>query len=377
VTVVVVGAGCFGAWTALCLARSGHRVTLIDAYGPANSRASSGGETRLIRMGYGADEIYTRWSSRSLELWKDLFEATEPTLFRETGILWMGREHDPLTTSTLATLTRVGVPHERVSRAELDCRWPQVDFGSVTWAIHEPRSGVLLARRAVGTVVREAARTGVRYLTAAAQPPGIDRRLAFISTRSDERISADTFVFACGPWLPKLLPDLLRDRIVPTRQEVLYFGPPAGDERFAAPALPAWIDFGEEMYGVPDLDARGFKIALDRHGGIFDPDVSDRAAGETLPVVRAYLDRRFPALRNAPLVSSEVCQYENSCNGDFLIDRHPEIENVWIVGGGSGHGFKHGPAVGEYVARLVSDGAVPDERFRLSTKLPVQMRTVY
>jgi glycine/D-amino acid oxidase-like deaminating enzyme len=331
-------------------------------------------------MGYGAEEIYTRWSWRSLELWKGLFERTDPTLFRETGVLWMARDRDPLTTSTLATLARVGIPHERLSRPDLEARWPQVDFGPVTWAIYEPASGVIMSRRAVAAIVADAEQEAVRYLTAAVRRPDSRQgpgRIDTITTQAGETIGGDVFVFACGPWLPKLFPDLLDGRIVPTRQEVLYFGPPAGDRRFAPPALPAWIDFGEEIYGLPDLGARGFKIAVDRHGPVFDPDTGDRIAGETLPEIRAYLARRFPGLTDAPLVASEVCQYENTCNGDFLIDQHPEFENVWLVGGGSGHGFKHGPAVGEYVARLVIDGGAPDERFRLSTKQRVQMRTVY
>jgi glycine/D-amino acid oxidase-like deaminating enzyme len=350
---------------------------LIDAFGPANARASSGGETRLIRMGYGAEEIYTRWSWQSLTLWKALVERTDPALFRETGVLWMARERDPLSTATLATLERVGIPHERLSRADLDWRWPQVDFGPVTWAIYEPTSGVLLARRAVAALVRDAERASVRYLTAAVRPPAGHGRLNAVVTEADETIEGDSFVFACGPWLPKLFPDLLHGRIVPTRQEVLYFGPRAGDRRFAAPALPAWIDFGEEMYGVPDIDARGFKIALDRHGPVFDPDTGDRSAGETLREVRAYLERRFPGLSAAPLVASEVCQYENTSNGDFLIDRHPDLRNVWLIGGGSGHGFKHGPAIGEYVSRLVAEDGASDERFRLTAKARVQMRAVF
>jgi sarcosine oxidase len=376
--VVVVGAGCFGAWTAYSLARSGHAVTLLDAYGPGNSRASSGGETRVIRMGYGAQEIYTRWSWRSLELWKTLIDRAGSTLFHETGVLWMARDQDSLTRSTLATLERVGVPHEHLSRAQLESRWPQIDFGNVTWAIHEPRSGVLMARRGVEAVVREAGRKGVRYVAAAVQPPIAGRgRIDAVTTQSGETMSAAAFVFACGPWLPKLFPDLLGDRIFATRQEVLYFGPPPGDPRFAPPSMPAWIDFGEEMYGIPDIEARGFKISLDRHGPPFDPDTGDRVAGQTFDAVRAYVARRFPALRDAPLVGAEVCQYENSGNGDFLIDRHPELENVWLVGAGSGHGFKHGPAVGEYVARLVIEGGDVDERFALATKEKIQKRAVY
>jgi monomeric sarcosine oxidase len=377
-SVVVVGAGCFGAWTARHLAQSGHAVTLLDAYGPGNSRASSGGETRLIRMGYGAQEIYTRWSWRSLELWKAFIERVDATLFHETGVLWLAREQDPLTTSTLATLERAGVPHEWLSRAQLESRWPQIDLAADAWAIHEPRSGVLMARRAVEAVVRETVRDGTRYVADVVQPPAIGRgRIDAVTTQSGETMSAAAFVFACGPWLPKLFPDLLGDRIFSTRQEVLYFGPPPADRRFAPPVMPAWIDFGEEMYGIPDIEGRGFKISLDRHGPPFDPDSGDRLASETIDAVRAYLARRFPALRGAPLVAGEVCQYENTCNGDFLIDRHPQLENVWLVGGGSGHGFKHGPALGEYVARLVIEGGAVDERFTLATKEKVQKRAVY
>lgn len=298
--VIVVGAGCFGAWTAYWLARSGHDVTLLDAHGPGNSRASSGGETRVIRMGSGAEEIYTRWSWRSLELWKAFFERVDPTLFRETGVLWMARERDTLTTSTLATLERVGVPHERLSRAQLESRWPQVDYGAVTWAIHEPGGGVLMWRRAVEAVVRESERAGVRYVTAAVNivpPPVGQRRLDAVTTRSAGRIGGAAFIFACGPWLPKLFPELIGDRSFVTRQEVLYFGPPPGDSRFAPPAMPAWIDFGEEMYGIPDIEARGFKISLDRHGAPFDADTGDRVAGRD-DRCRARLP--CPALPGAP-----------------------------------------------------------------------------
>ena len=325
--VVVVGAGCFGAWTAYHLARSGHTVTLLDAYGAGNTRASSGGETRVIRLGYGAQEIYTRWAWRSLSLWKALFERVDPALFLETGVLWMAHEHDTLADATLAALERAGVPHERLTRAELESRWPHIDFGGaggrepvggVAWAIHEPRSGVLMARRSVDAVVREAGREGARYLAAAVEPPAIGRgRLGTVTTQSGTTISAATFVFACGPWLPKLFPDLLGDRIFTTRQEILYFGPPPGDLRFAPPAMPAWIDFGEEMYGIPDIEARGFKIALDRHGPPFDPDTGDRLAGRTLDTVRAYLARRFPALGDAPLVGAEVCQYREQLQWRF------------------------------------------------------------
>jgi glycine/D-amino acid oxidase-like deaminating enzyme len=376
--VVVVGAGCFGAWTAHHLAVAGCEVTLVDAHGPAGSRASSGGHTRLIRLGYGAQEIYTRWSLKSLAGWKALAERTASTLFHQTGVLWLAREHDPLTTATLETLARVGAPHEQLSRAKLESRWPQVDFGTIGWAILEPESGVLMAHRAVRALVGSLVGGSVRYAAAAVKAPARPSGgLESVETVSGDTLRGDAFVFACGPWLPALFPELLGERIFVTRQEALYFGPPPGDARFTSVALPAWIDFAEEVYGVPDIDGRGFKISLDRHGAPFDPENGDRVAGETLPAARTYLARRFPALAGAPLVSAEVCQYENTSNGDFLIDRHPDVDNVWLVGGGSGHGFKHGPAVGEYIARLITEAETPDERFCLRTKERMQRRVVY
>jgi monomeric sarcosine oxidase len=377
--VAVIGAGAFGAWTAWFLARSGRSVVLIDAYGPGNSRASSGGETRVIRMGYGADEWYTRWSGRSLDLWKDLAASSGQRLFYATGVLWMARGDDPLTVQTLATLSRLNVRHERLTRPELEARWRQIDFGPVTWGIYEPDSGVLMARRAVQAVAAEAAREGAARITGSAVPPAPGSgRLEAIALQDGSRVSAGTFVFACGPWLPKLFPSLLGERIFPTRQEVFYFGPPAGDARFAPPAMPVWVDFAEETYGLPDIESRGFKLAPDRHGPPFDPDTGERrVTAEGIASAREFLARRFPALKDAPLVASEVCQYENSSNGDFLIDRHPDRENVWLVGGGSGHGFKHGPAVGEYVAARIADGKPVDPKVSLDTKQKVQKRTVY
>jgi len=239
-------------------------------------------------------------------------------------------------------------------------------------------SGVLLARRAVQTVVREALKSGVEYLQESIAPPNQGGRFDRLVTGSGERISAAVYVFACGAWLPKIFPDVLAERIHPTRQEVFYLGAPAGT-RFQPPALPVWIDFKNEAYGLPDTEGRGVKVAIDRHGEAFDPDTKDRVAGsEGLAEVRRYLARRIPELQNAPVNETRVCQYENTSNGDFLIDRHPEFENVWLVGGGSGHGFKHGPFVGEYVAARI-EGRVEgiEPRFSLATKSDEHQRAVY
>ncbi len=383
----VVGAGVFGASIAHALNRLGKRVLLVDAHGPGHGRSSSGGETRLVRIGYGVetagDQWYSRWALSSLREWRALSARLRQRLFFETGVLWMARGEDPRTAGMLTTLAELAVPHERLSRRQIVERFPQFDPGEIAWGLLERESGVLLARRAVQALVDEAISEGVAYSRAAIPVPVPlerfrDAGLGMLVTLGGDAISAGTFLFACGPWLPKLFPDVLSGRIVPTRQDVFFFAPGPGDARFAPPAMPAWVDFEEGTYGVPDLESRGVKFALDRHGPEFDPDHGDRLPSlAALAEAREALGRRLPDLAQATLVETRVCQYENTSNGDFLIDRHPEFPNVWLIGGGSGHGFKHGPALGAYVAERLTQGDDPEPRFRLATKRTMRERAIF
>jgi len=239
-------------------------------------------------------------------------------------------------------------------------------------------TAILSTIMAIAALVEAAVRCSVEYRVAQIAEPRAVGTISVVTTSSGERIEAEHFVFACGAWLGKLFPEILGERIFPTRQEVFFFGVPAGDSRFAPPALPTWLFQEDEIYGMPDLESRGLKIAVDRHGGRVDPDTQSRLASlEGANEARRFVEQRFPALRGAPIVETRVCQYENTWNGDFLIDRHPEIENVWFVGGGSGHGFKHGPAVGEYVAARILEGAEGEARFSLASKEMVQRRAVF
>lgn len=352
----VIGAGVFGAWLARALHLRGRRVVLIDQYGPANSRASSGGETRILRMGYGANEIYTRWSWQALQLYKDFYATTDPTLIQTTGILWLCQPDDQSAHDTLKTFANCAIPHGILTSADINQRFPRIQITPETWGIWEPDAAALLARRGVQTVVRETINQGLEF-----------RHETFEKTN----IQADTYIYACGPWLPKLFPDILGDSIRPTRQEVLYFGtPPGGLE------LPCWVDSAAGMYGIPDIEGRGFKVAFDKHGPAVDPDTHSRLVSQqSVDQARQYLAERFPVLSAAPLLQAEVCQYENTANGDYLIDRHPKHDNVWLLGGGSGHGYKHGPVIGEYVADALLNGAPIDPIFSLAAKAPYASST--
>lgn len=364
----VIGAGVFGAWTAWHLARAGKRVLLVDAWGAGHSRSSSGGETRILRVGYGADEIYTRMAMRSLPMWLDVFERVDERLFLRSGALRLSRDDDAYSVASRETLARVGAAHEIVMPAELARRWPQMRLPvHGTWGLFEPESGILMARRAVAAVVRDAQRHGAEFAIQAVTWP-------------NPRIDATIFIFACGPWLPKMFPEILGRCIYPTRQEVFFFAPPAGDSSFAWERFPVWTDFTDPSgaYGFPDIEGRGVKLAFDRHGEPFDADTCAREiSAEGLERARHFLGERFPALTGAALTESRVCQYANTWNGDFLIDRSPGERYVWFIGGGSGHGFKHGPAVGEYAAGQILGEGEREPRFSLDGKKETQRRTVY
>jgi sarcosine oxidase len=378
---IVIGAGVFGAWTAWHLRKAGQKVLLLDATGPAHARASSGGESRLTRGSYGSDEVYTRFALDSLPQWKWLSDQSGLPVFHPTGILFFFQKREAYIDQSLDVHRRLKLPTVELDRAALEQRYPQTNWKDIEVGLLEPQFGVLMARRAVQTLVRQFVKAGGEYRVAAVKPPDADKALDSVQLGDGSTLSAGNYVFACGPWLPKVFPRLLGPRIFITRQEVFFFAPPAGDARFGPAALPGWADFnnGDIYYGMPDLESRGLKIAHDKHGPPIDPDRGDRVASPgALADVRAYMAKRFPALANAQLNEERVCQYENSSNGDLLIDRHPTAGNVLLLGAGSGHGFKHGPEVGRYAADLLTSKPKQVEpRFSLATKEERQNRAVH
>ena len=367
--VAVVGAGAFGGWAALYLLRKGARVTLIDAWGAANSRSSSGGETRVIRCTYGPEQPYTAMAARALKLWRHNERRWKHRFVHRIGVLWMAANNDDAWEGgSIEKLKNAKIPYERLSRRGLRKRWPQINFEGVEWAVFEPESGFLLARAACQAVVEGFVAEGGEYRVAAVKDEGIDTgswKTLKLSDKSE--VKADHYVFACGPWMPKLFPQTIGAKIRSTKQDVFFFGTPEGDRRFDDTQLPVWADHrGRFMYGIPGNQARGFKIADDTRGPDFDPTTGERVVSqENLEIARDYMAFRFPGMKDAPLVETRVCQYEQTADSHFIIDRHPAAERVWLVGGGSGHGFKHGPALGEMVAKLVMEDRESEHWWRL------------
>ena len=355
--VAVIGAGAFGGWTALYLLRGGARVTLIDAWEPGHSRASSGGETRVIRGTYGPAQPYTELAARALKLWRVNERRWKQQFLHRTGVLWMAANGDDAwERGSLEALKEARIPHQRLSARELARRWPQINFEGVEWSVFEPDSGFLMARSACMGIVDGFVAEGGAYRQAAVLAQDLESgRSQTLALSDGSQLRADRYVFACGPWMSQLFPATIGRRIQSTKQDVFFFGPPPGDSRFDDQHLPVWADHrGRFMYGIPGNQGRGFKVADDTRGPEFDPTTGERTINpERLRHARQYMAFRFPGMKNAPLVETRVCQYEQTPDNHFIVDRHPAAAHFWLLGGGSGHGFKHGPALGELVANCV------------------------
>ena len=359
--VVIVGAGTFGASLAWHLARAGERVTLVDQFEPGDRRASSGGETRLLRCSHGADADYTAMARRARALWRELEAECGETLLLEPGLAWFAHGEDGWEAASARTLAAQGIPAECLDPDDAARLYPSLGTGDLAFVLLEPEAGVVRAQRAVRALAARAAAHGARVVRGRADA----RDPRVVALEDGTRLSGDVVVWACGGWHARLFGDLVAIRV--TRQELLFLdGGPAWRD------VPAWVDYDRAMYGTGDLDGLGIKAAVDLDGPPLDPDEELTDEATTEPAVRAYLAERFPALEHAPLAEVRACRYELSPDSHFVAAPHPDHENVWLLGGGSGHGFKHGPAMAERVAASLAGGPQLPQHFALGERSPAR-----
>lgn len=341
---LVVGAGVFGLSTARALAFRGWSVRVIDEHGPGRVGPSSA-ESRVLRFSHGTDTWYTASASRASRGWRELAAETGRSLFVHCGVLLMvpANGSGVWELESHGVLRRLGIPVEMLESPAVAACFPMV--GGLDFAVCEPTAGVLRAREAVMALAESAVAAGVE-LSRGTAIPGQDRVLL-----DGVPTTADLIIWAPGPRLPAIFPGLTSARRV--RQDSFYLVAPAS----AAPE-PAWLDTDRRMYGVPALSGAGIKVVPDIE---LEPD----AAGHGEADVCAYLWERFPGLRGVPVLRRETCFYTAMPDDHFLLDRHPGMARTWLVGGDSGHGFKHGPAWGEYVSDVVENRTAVSERFAL------------
>ncbi len=353
---MIVGAGTFGASLAWWCARRGDEVVLVDQFEPGDVRATSGGETRLIRCTHGADADYATMARRARTLWRELEAESKADLMSECGVSWFAHREDGWEAESLRTLTDLRIPAQRLTVAEAQALFPSLEGDDLAWVLHEPEAGVLRAQKAIQTLARQAHVHGARIVRGRAAPAGANVRVG------DETLEADRVVWSCGGWLAGLFPEHVTLRV--TRQELFFF-----DGGPAWATAPGWVDYDRAFYGTGDIDALGVKVAWDQEGPPLDPDAD--LPGPTEEVEResrAYAAERFPALKDAPIIGTKRCRYEISPDSHFIAAPHPEHDGVWLVGGGSGHGFKHGPAMAERLTGAWHDGTALPPRFALGER---------
>ena len=358
--IAVIGAGAFGGWTAYHLRKMGARVTLIDTWGPGNSRSTSGEETRGVRSSYGDRPhgvLWARWATQAMERWKawdEEFSRTKERVFYTTGDLIFRKDWEPFMKDTRKNWDTVGVRYEVLEPNDVRSHYPQIHLQGIGAILYEPAAGVVRARRSCERVAESFQHNGGKMVVARALPSLANGdRLQDIALSSGETLKAEKFVFACGPWLWKLFPEFLRTRLRTPMGNVYYYGTPIGDNRWVAPNMPSFNFPGITGWPALPNDARGFRVRVGG-GTQTDPDTSQRWIDPSnFSRPRQFLIDRFPLLIDAPLLETRSCHYELSVTRNFYIDTHPEWSNVWIAGGGSAEGFKFGPVVGDYTARRV------------------------
>ena len=357
-TIAVAGAGAFGGWTALHLLRRGYQVTLFDPWGAGNSLSSSGGETRLMRCVYGGNSFYSKLALDSFDMWLEAEQWEQRSLLQATGCLWLAGQNDSELQMAAKVMDGLRLPYEVYTPVQGASKFPYVNTKDLSYLLLEGKAGVLKARESCQAVLRRFVAEGGRYVPEALYPCAVvNGEMQNCTTSAAAKHVADIYLFASGPWLKQLFPEVVGRHLTVTRQEVHYFGSSAQTAGSLENGLPAWIDMStaDGYYGIPGGLSRGFKIASDSRGREIDPTTENRMpeAG-SVEKARQYLHHRFPGLGSMPLVESRVCQYTNTPDGSFMLDRHPEAHNVWLLGGGSGHGFKHGPALGRLAAGVVT-----------------------
>lgn len=364
-TAIVVGAGIAGASTALALRREGLDVRLIEQAQPGHAAAASGGEHRILRCSHGADELYTRWARQARLDWLSLAEQTGRELFVQNGAVMLASAgHTAWEDTSQATLAAQGIPHFRSDLTELAVRLPQVDLRGIAYGLWEPEAGFVYAKRATIATVEQFCREGGRLERGWVRTDARERPLL-----DGSPLRADVIVVAAGAWTGALFPRYLRRMLTVVRQNVIMVAPPPGDDRYDAARFPCWIDHGNNAYGIPAAGGHGFKAVLVWRQLSIDLDVEDRLVDATsIARTRRYIATRFPGLERSPITQCAVGQIANTPDTHFVIDRHPEHDDIVLVAGDSGHLFKHGPVAGRFIADVALRRRETDSRFRLGSR---------
>jgi sarcosine oxidase len=358
---IVAGLGGMGSATAYQLAGRGKRVLGLEKFHPAHDRGSSHGRSRIIRQAYFEDPAYVPLLLRAYELWERLERDTDQELMTLTGGLMIGRRESELVSGSVRSAEEHGLPYELLDADEIRERFPPFSPDPGTVALYEKKAGFVRPEETVRAHLDRADALGadLRF-----EEPILSWEALGNGVRVETpegSYEAERLVITPGAWAPQVLGDLGLPLEV-ERQVMYWFEPKNGREPFLPDRFPIFIwepDDGNWFYGFPvQDDERGVKAALYRAGGVpTTPETIDREVhDEEIDFLRAYLAEYVPDLAGRCL-DARVCMYTNTPDLHFVISLHPELEQVAIACGFSGHGYKFCSVVGEILADLATEGS--------------------
>lgn len=362
--VAVAGLGAMGSAAVYHLARRGLRVLGIDRFSPPHDMGSSHGRSRMIREAYFEHPLYVPLVQRAYELWAELERTVGHQFLLQTGGLMIGPEHGTLVQGTIRSAVDFGLQHEVIPAAQLHRRYPAFAPLDGMVGVLEHRAGILLPEAIVAAHLQLAEEHGAE-LRRDTVVEGWEKTAQGIELRvAGETVVARHLVVAVGAWAASFLRSLALPLTV-ERQVIYWFDPVRFPEYHLADRMPVsiWeLEDGTFFYTKPDL-GDGVKIGIHHGGMLTSPEQVDRRISNEEDAAIYDLLRRFVPFAKGHLRDRATCLYTNTPDSDFILDRHPELEDVIVLSPCSGHGFKFCSAVGEIAADLVEHGT---SRFDLS-----------
>jgi len=358
--VAVLGLGGMGSSAAYHLARRGKSVVGLEQFTAAHDRGSSHGQSRVIRQAYSEGPNYVPLIRRAYELWHELEQTSGVELLRLTGGLMIGAEECWIVHGSLISARAHDLPHELLSSAELQRRFPMLRVGSDV-ALFEERAGAIFPEACILAHLDLAARHGaeLRFGTRVEAWRPVDDGVEIVA--DGRTVRARRLILTAGAWAGPLLAELGLP-LQPERNVIFWMQPVTKTAAFGAGRFPVFIwhhPTEPPLYGLPDLHGEGVKVGLHHSGVTVDPDGSRHGTDAAdVVAIRRSLDERIPAL-NGDIRASTVCMYTNTPDDHFVIGLHPAHPQVALAAGFSGHGYKFASVVGEILAGLAIEGSTP------------------
>ena len=352
--VIIIGLGAMGSATSMFLSHNGVKVIGFDSYSPPHEFGSSLGHTRVIREAYHEGTTYVPIVQRAYEIWFEMNENSKVPIIETYGGLLIGPKTGDIE-NALKSANKYDIPIKKMTSDEISQKFSVLNPPKEYIGLLESRGGAVFVENSINHMLNTALNNGSIHKYNERVVRWSKKSNYYLVETNLGNYKTEKLVFSSGAWITKLIPTL-KLPIKIERQVLFWFSPRKNPDKFKSINMPnsGWdLDNGLSFYTMPNLENRGFKVAMHHNGEFVDPDTLIRESNDSdLKMVRDFLEEYIPD-GNGELIDSKVCMYTDTPDQDFLIDSHPDDENIIICSPCSGHGFKFTPAIGEICSSLI------------------------